>query len=127
MNEAAYISSIETYLEQKLRVVSDNVYAGTLPSTLPTGTSDFVLIDCNSDIYDQNAYDNGVVAIYLYAMPSGKTKNVPLLSRMEKAYDQFLEDSDNENYVINQISRKSGYESTYGMHFIYSAINLIVK
>lgn len=128
MNEAADISMIESYLAEKLKVVSENIYAGHLPSTLPTDQKEFVVIDCSTEIYDYDAYNGGTVAIYLYTMPTSKVKNVPLLHTMEKAYrEKFLTDCDSDDYSITQIGKKTGYDSDYGMDFIYMAINLIVK
>jgi hypothetical protein len=128
MGDAAYISKIEDYLYQKLKVVSKNVYAGHLPSTLPSSKTTFVVIDCSGAIYDNDAYHSGVIAIYLYAAPSSNLKNVAKLYEMEKKYtEDFLANSDNENYSIVELTRKTDYDSSYGLDFIYSAINIIIK
>lgn len=128
-SDAANISAIETFLESKLKgVVSDNVYAGTLPSTLPTDKKDFVVIDCASALHDFSAYAKGIVNIFMYAMPSAMgTKNVPQLSQMEQKYNKFLAETDDEIYAITESYRYTDYDSNYGMHYIISAINLIVK
>jgi hypothetical protein len=38
-----------------------------------------------------------------------------------------LSDCDSDDYTITEVYRTTDYDSTYGMDFIYSAINLIVK
>jgi hypothetical protein len=53
---------------------------------------------------------------------------VAKLYEMEKKYtEDFLADSDNENYSIVELTRKTDYDSSYGLDFIYSAINIIIK
>jgi hypothetical protein len=127
MNDAAYISNIESYLAEKLKVVSSNVYAGHLPSTLPVSKTDFVVIDCSSAIYDYDACHKGVIAIYLYAMPTAKIKNTAKICELEKKfYEEFLPNCDNEHYKLVELYSTNDYDSTYGMDFHYSAINLIV-
>jgi hypothetical protein len=104
------------------------VYAGHLPSTLPTDKIDFVVIDCSATIYDYSAYQKGTFAIYLYAMPTAKTKNVAKLAEMEeKYYNEFLPSCDNDDYSFVEIGHQTDYDSTYGMDFIYSLVNIIVK
>jgi hypothetical protein len=132
MKEEAFISQIESYLADKLKVVSDYVYAGTLPSTLPTtlkkGQYGFVVVDCATAIYDLDAYSRGMVNIFMYAQPtSSGRKNVNALYQLEKSYESFLADSDNDFYSITESYRTTDYDSTYGLHYIISAINLIVK
>jgi hypothetical protein len=127
MITAAYISRIESYLVGKLKSVSKNVYAGTLPSTLPTNQTTFVVVDCAAQVYDKNAYADSVVGIYLYATPSANKKNVSALYKMEIAFEEFLEDSDSDEYVVTEIGRKTDYDTSYNMHYIYVALNLIVK
>jgi hypothetical protein len=128
MGKARYISSIETYLQQKLKVVSKNVYAGHLPSTLPTDKSDFIVIDCSASIYDYDAYEGGTLAIYLYAMPTARTKNVAKLAELEdKYYTEFLPNCDSEDYVFSEVSHQTDYNSTYGMDFIYSLLHITIK
>jgi hypothetical protein len=127
-NRAAHISKIQTYLYDKLRKVSDNVYAGTLPSTLDSNVTDMIAIDCGLPIYDKSAYNNGAINIYLYATPTKKgQRNVTILGKLEDLYDEFLEDSDNENYTIVELYRIDGYDSNYNLHYIMSAINIIVS
>jgi hypothetical protein len=134
MEKVKSISEIEDHLYRKLKAVSDSVvftdvYAGTLPSTLTKGVDNFVLIDCENAIYGNGAYSKGTIGIYLYALPSGKVKNVDTLYLMEQAYDKFLDNNDGddeEEYHFAELYRKSGYDSSYGMHYVFSAINLIV-
>ena len=59
------ISKIETYLAGIIdNVVSDNTYAGSLPTTINSAWSDMVLIDCANAIADMEAYGRGVEAAH---------------------------------------------------------------
>lgn len=129
MNHAANISSIETYFDKILKgKVSDNVFAGTLPSTLAESLTDCVVIQCGSAIRNRNAYNKGIVNIYLYTQPSANgRKNVALLSKMEKALAEVLETEVSEVYSLWPAYSDSGYDSTYNMHFVIQAVNLIIK
>jgi hypothetical protein len=133
ISEEAYISRIESYLMEKLKVVSTNyVYAGNLPSTLPTKLKTdevgFVVVDCATAMRDYDAYVKGMVNIYLYAPPTSTGgKNVAALYKLEQRYREFLESSDTDTYVVEESYRLTDYDSNYGTYFIISAINLIVK
>lgn len=123
------ISSVETYLDKILKGrVSKNMYAGTLPNTLPEEMADCVLIDCGGAINDHGPYSKGVVNIFLYAQPtSNGRKNVAALSRMEKAINKVLDDAGDETYVLTQLYRDSDYDTNYNMHYIIVAVNLLIK
>lgn len=129
MNDNFNISSIETYLDKIIKgKVSKNVYAGTLPNTLPEEMVDCVLIDCGSAINDRGPYAKGVVNIFLYAQPtSNGRKNVPVLSRMEKAMNKVLEETVGDAYVLTQLYKDSDYDTNYNMHYIIVAVNLIIR
>lgn len=129
MNDNANISAIETYLDKILKgKVSKNVYAGTLPNTLPEGLTDCVLIDCGNAISDYNAYAKGIVNIFLYAQPtSNGRKNVALLSQLERKLNQVLEYNVDPTYVLTTLYRDSDYDTNYNMHYIIVAVNLIIK
>lgn len=128
INEYTTISKLETYLDSKLRSVCKNVYAGTLPSTLDNGTESMVVIDCGGALEDKGGYRKGTANIFLYAAPTKQgRKNVALFSKLETAYNEFLADCDNEHYAISEIYRSTDYDSNYNMHYIISAINIIIS
>jgi hypothetical protein len=121
------ISSIETYLVGQLtNVVSRNVYASTLPSTLPTNNPDMAVVDCVNAITDYRGYRKGTVNVILYCKPDGGRKNVNVLAQMENAFDNLMERIEDEDYVVEEIYRKSDYDSTRDLHYIVIAINLII-
>lgn len=110
------------------QTVSNNVYYGTLPSTLGSKENDLVLIDCGSAITDLNAYGKGVINVFLYAQPlSSGRMNLGKLSTMEAAFDKVLETLDNEHYTFAELYRDTDYNSTYNMHYIIIALNIIIK
>lgn len=128
MNDYINISSIETHLEEALRSVGQSVYAGTLPGTLKDGAERIVVIDCGNAVSDLNAYGKGIVNIYLYAKPIAQgAKNVPALSKMEKAFGTLIRENrlDSEHYFVSEAYRRADFDSTYGLHFIIIAIHLI--
>jgi flagellar biosynthesis regulator FlaF len=124
MIEAAYTSRIESYLAEKLKNVSDNIYPGTLPATL-SGADTYVVIDVGS-IYNDGGDFYGSVNIYMYAkkQASGK-KNVSALHKMEKAFAEFMEDCDSDDYTFSEMYSDSGYDNTSGMHYSMIALNII--
>lgn len=132
INDYINISTIESHLDAVIgKTVSDQVYAGTLPSTLEEDVTGYVVIDCGNAIRDLHAYGEGIVNIYLYARPDGGVKNVAELSKMEAAFMKALREDafDAEHYsVARELDyQDTGYDSTYGMHYIIKAIHLIVK
>jgi hypothetical protein len=129
-NEAANISMIESYLVEKLGSVSECVYAGSLPATLPKTAPKYgyVVADCASAIRDYRGYQQGMVNIYLYAKPTKQgTKNVNALYNLEKLYNEFLNTNEDGTYAVTESYRMTDYDSNYGLYYIISAINLIVK
>lgn len=133
MNDNINITSIETHLYAVLRNnVSEQCYAGTLPSTLSEKIDSYVVIDSTNALYDYEAYGRGIVNIYLYAKPIGNgQKNVAALSKLEKAFNKALLDDafDDDNYSIPRevAYSHSGYDNAYGMHYIIKAIRIIIK
>lgn len=130
-NDNINISSIETHLESVLRKhVCSRCYAGTLPSALTDGAMDMVVIDCGNTIRDYHAYGYGSVNIYLYAQPINGQKNVPALSKLEKAFGKALREDkfDNEDYSVARETLLSGtgYDTTYNMHYIIKAIRITI-
>ncbi|MBD5381943.1 hypothetical protein [Clavibacter sp.] len=131
MNNNINISSIETHFDSVIRKhICKRCYAGTLPSTLKAEDESMVVIDCGS-VSDFDSYGKGLINLYLYAQPTNGLKNVPALSRLEKALNEALENNafDSENYTVarNFLYQDDGYDTTYNMHFIIKAIQLIIK
>ena len=98
------ISKIETYLAGIIdNVVSDNTYAGSLPTTINAAWSDMVLIDCANAITDMEAYGKGVVLVWLYAKPrTDGTKNVALMSKLEKKLNDVINAANDRHYIISR-------------------------
>lgn len=131
INDYINISKIETHLCSVLRKnVCARCYAGTLPSTLKDKMDTYVVIDCGGSISDLHAYGKGAVNIYLYARPNGVSKNVAELSKMESKFMKALREDkfDSEHYRVARdlMYQDTGYDSTYGMHFIIKAIHLTI-
>jgi hypothetical protein len=125
----ARVSEIETYLHSKLKAsgVSTHVYAA-IPAALGTDVDEFVVLDVANNVYDKGAYAHTAVNIYLYAKPNKSGfKNVAKLEKMEEAFETFLKDSDSESYSIVPIYSKAGYNASYNFHYVFEAINLIIK
>lgn len=133
MTDYCDISNIETYLDSILKKkVSKNVYAGTLPSTLSEGVTDMVLIDVvnmrsTAELHVPNMGE-ATVNIFLYAAPTSKgRKNVALLSKMEKAFNDIMASPDNEHYTLTELYSQSGYDATYKLHYNIKAIHLTIS
>lgn len=132
MNDNINISAIETHLDGVIRKhICKNCYAGRLPSTLKEGVLDYVVIDCGNAIYDLAAYGKGIVNIYLFAQPINGQKNVPTMSRLEKAFNAALLSNafDNDIYSVSRevAHSNSEYDATYNMDFTIKAIHIIIK
>lgn len=131
-NDYINISSIETHFEQVLsKNVCQRCYAGTLPSTLTEKTDDYVVIDAGAGIRDLHAYGSGIVNIFLYAMPSGNgIKNVAVLQQLEKAMNKAIRKNmfDSEYYSVadTYAYEDTGFDSTYGMHYVVKAVYLTI-
>lgn len=131
INDYINISAIETHLDKVIRAnICKKCYAGTLPSTLTESVQTYVVIDCGATIADLHAYGTGIVNIYLYAQPAKGVKNVPALSKLEKAFSKALREDafDSEHYSVprNVEYSDTGFDNTYGMHYIIKAIRLTV-
>lgn len=125
------ISAIETHLVSVLeKKVSENCYAGTLPSTLEEDGASYVVVDCGNSINDLHAYGKGIINIYFYAMPVDGLKDVGALSKLETAFQKALNDDafDNEHYsVARELAyQDTGFDSSYSMHYIIKAIHLTI-
>lgn len=110
------------------QTVSEHIYFGTLPSTLGSDENDMVLIDVGSSINDLNAYGKGTIHIFLYTQPATNGRmDLGRLLEMEEAADEVIESLDTENYTFAELYRNTDYDSTYNMHYIIIALNLIIK
>lgn len=129
INDNLNISTIETYLDSIIKgKVSDNVFAGTLPNTLDDGMKELVLIDCGNAINDLDAYGKGIIDVYLYAKPTANgRKNVAQLSKMEKAMNAVIDESDDERYALTQLYKSADYDSAVNWHCNVVSLNLIIK
>lgn len=98
------ISKIESYLNSIIdKVVSDNTYAGTLPTTIDAKWVDMVLIDCSNSVNDMDAMGKTTVLIWLYAKPNTNgTKNVAIMSRLEQKLNEVIQNANDQNYQINR-------------------------
>ncbi len=129
INDNLNISTIETYLDKIIKgKVSKNVFAGTLPNTISDDTKDLVLIDCGNAINDLDAYGKGTVNIFLYARPTANgRKNVAQLSKMEKAMNNVIDESNDDRYALAQLYKATDYDTALNWHYIIVALNLIIR
>ena len=106
------ISKIETYIVGLIdNVVSDNTFAGTLPTTINAAWSDMVLVDCVNAIGDLDALGKGVVLVWLYAKPrTDGTKNVALMSKLEKKLNDVINAANDRHYIISRRDTYSEYD-----------------
>lgn len=98
------ISKIESYLNSIIdKVVSDNTYVGTLPTTIDAKWVDMVLIDCSNSVYDMDAMGKTTVLVWLYAKPNTNgTKNVAIMSRLEQKLNEVIQSANDPTYQINR-------------------------
>ena len=98
------ISTIETFFNELLdEKVSSNTFFTTVPTNIDTTWSDLVVIDCANSIQDLNAYGVGTVLVWLYAKPfSNGRKNVAVMSKLEKALIEALENNKNASYTVSK-------------------------
>jgi len=108
--------------------LSKNIIVGELPPTTDKEWDDFVNVDVGQQ-QDYGAYTSGYANIYLYARPKGSPlrKDIKNLDRMEGILDDIIENSDNENYVIQELYRDCGYDSNRQFHFDMIAVSVIVR
>lgn len=131
-NDSINISKILTHLDTVIRTnVCKQCFAGTLPATLSEKIDSYVVIDSANALYDYSAFGRGIINIHLYARPIGNGQmNVSALSKLENAFDKVLQEDlfDNEHYrVAREVAYfNSGYDNTYGMHYIIKAIRLTI-
>lgn len=114
------ISSIETFYNEILdNDISQNVFPGTLPSTINDSWKDMAVVSCNTAIRDYNAYASGIVDVYLYAKPlSNGAKNVTVMSKMEKRLNEIIKEQAglNPHYKIHREETRTDYDATRNLH-----------
>lgn len=130
-NDNINISSILTHLDSVMRKeVCSRCYAGTLPATLQQNAMDMVVIDTGNALRDLHAYGKATVNIYMYAQPLNGQMNVPALSKLEKNFGNAIRENkfDSECYFVpNEIMLSGqGYDTTYNMHYLVKAIQLLI-
>lgn len=130
-NDNLNISSILTHLDSVIRnEVCPRCYAGTLPSTLQKNAMDMIVIDAGNALRDMHAYGKATINIYMYAQPLNGQMNVPALYSLEKNFGRAIRENkfDSECYFVpNEILLSSqGYDTTYNMHYIIKAIQLLI-
>lgn len=128
MNNNFNISSVETFLDGAFKgKVSKNVFAGTLPNTIDDSVKDLVLIDCGVT-KDLEAYGKGTINIFLFAKPTANgRKNVALMQKMEKSFNDVLDNINDERYSLTQLYRTADYDTALNWHYTIIALNLIIK
>lgn len=122
------ISKIETYIVGIIdNIVSDNTFAGTLPTTINAAWSDMVLVDCVNAIGDLDALGKGVVLVWLYAKPRNDgTKNVALMSKLEKKLNDVINAANDRHYIISRRDTYSEYDEARKWHCNIVELNITI-
>nr|DAG14693.1 MAG TPA: hypothetical protein [Caudoviricetes sp.]DAP81658.1 MAG TPA: hypothetical protein [Caudoviricetes sp.]DAV63927.1 MAG TPA: hypothetical protein [Caudoviricetes sp.]DAY68895.1 MAG TPA: hypothetical protein [Caudoviricetes sp.] len=122
------ISTIETFFNELLdEKVSSNTFFTTVPTNIDTTWSDLVVIDCANSIQDLNAYGVGTVLVWLYAKPfSNGRKNVAVMSKLEKALNEALENNKNASYAVSKKGTFADFDSDAKMHCNIVEIQLLI-
>ena len=78
---------------------------------------------------DYIAFSSGYVNVYLYARPKGTPlrKNVKRLDKMEAALDKMVRESCDDNFVISELYRDSGYDTERQFHYVLVSISVVAK
>ena len=124
------MSRIENFFSMLLtkKGISNNIFVGELPPTTSKSWEDFIWIDIGQQ-RDYGGYSIGYANIYLYARPKGSlpSKNVALLDKMEAALDTAIENSNSDDYTIQELYRDSGYDSNRQFHFNIISVSVLTK
>ena len=128
LNRYANTSKVEEYLYSILKgAVSDQTFAGTLPSSIGSAWNDMVLIDCDLPMTDYGPYSSATVYVFLYARPNANgSKNVPLLAQMEDKLCDVLDSIYDDHYSVERLSNGADYDTTLQWHRNFVYFNLII-
>ena len=128
LNKYANTSKVEEYLYSILNgAVSDQTFAGTLPSSIDSAWNDMVLIDCDLPMTDYGPYSSATVYVFLYARPNANgSKNVPLLAQMEDKLCDVLDSIYDDHYSVERLSNGADYDTTLQWHRNFVYFNLII-
>lgn len=129
LNRYANTSKVEEYLYSILNgAVSDQTFAGTLPSSIDSAWNDMVLIDCDLPMTDYGPYSSATVYVFLYARPNANgSKNVPLLAQMEDKLCDVLDSISDAHYSVNRMSNGADYDTNIQWHRNFVYFNLIIN
>ena len=121
------ISKIETYLHSIMdNVVSEHTLVSP-PEVIQSGWTDMCIIDVGNSIYDVDAYGRGVVHILLYAKPlADGSKNVAVLSKLEKSLNEVIRNQTSKTYQINRFATYSDYDTERKWHCNIVALNILI-
>lgn len=129
------IGDIEDAIYEIFAPLKANIYASTPPGIVSDNdkTNGFIVIDIGT-INSYGAYDKTILNLFLYAptLDNG-LKNVSLLNHLDISTDVRLRAKKGRittgtiNIDINELYKKQGYNSTYSMHYIIKALNLIIS
>ena len=119
---------VEEYLYSVLNgAVSDQTFAGTLPTAIDNAWNDMVLIDCDLPMTDYGVYSKATVYIFLYARPNADgSKNVPKLYELENSLCDVLDSISDDHYSVDRLSNGADYDTAIGWHRNYVYFNLII-
>lgn len=128
LNRYANTSMVEEYLYSVLYgTVSNQTFAGELPTTISEEWQDMVLIDCDLPMTDNGPYSKATVYIFLYARPNADgTKNVPLLAQMENKLCDVLDTLYDEHYSIERLSNGADFDTNINWHRNFVYFSLII-
>lgn len=129
---AANISQIIDHLYNVLveAKVSNHIYYGSMPATLPAKLKDCVLIDVGSSIADYDAYESGILNVYLYVKPNNNGMlNAKRLNEMETVLRDLIDSdkADTENYTFFRLYKQLDYDTVYNMHFAIYALRIKIS
>lgn len=127
-NDLFNISKIESYLYSLLYgTLTEQTYVGTLPDTIKDTWQEMCLIDCSSDIVDEDARARGVVFVSLFARPNTDgSKNVPKMSQLEQSLNSIIRSADNPHYSISRYATYSDYDSKRNWHVNTVQLNITI-
>lgn len=128
LNRYANTSMVEEYLYGILQgAVSDQTFAGTLPSAIGNDWNDMVLIDCDLPMTDYGTYSSATVYVFLYARPKADgSKNVPVMAQLENKVCDVLDSISDPHYSVDRISTGADYDTTINWHRNYVYFNLTI-